>query len=1290
MSSARRQSVAESGRARAQSVVELNIGQAVEVQGFRGIVRFNGNTQFGGGRWIGVELETPNGKNDGTVQGARYFECPKNHGLFVRMSQVKVLTSSATASGPSSGASEEGASSAASSAGRLRQSLGASGATSATSADGSRIVRRSTMTPGRIASPSGLVSPGPSRIGGALPSQQQRVAAGQAGSPSSAVPGGIAQSRRISDVQGIAPRRMTMSSAGIRSSSRQTATSDGGSSFAASRPESRTQAAAESAKHSQQPSAGIGAGASGIAPPSAVVGPAEAARDPDDLDSGDSAMQVDEPNERVQYRPALNMDESSTFDSSSPAGPTLSEQTVSMKQYEELRLKYKFLEQKRSEDRQRIQEADKMRAEAEQALRVRDKLAAKVGSQQEEVRSLKQRVKQATAEREELEARIADLTDSMEMQTVDKEMAEERAESLALENSALREQLDEITTSLDVYKQGGAGDSGVEDVQLQRQNERLKEALVRLRDVSAENEAQLSQRVRQLEREASAAGDLGEECEKLRARATAAEAQVEDLRERLDEALGAEEMISDLGARNLDLEQRVEELQGVVENLEALCEVNNEMEETRAEEEQGLRAEIERQRVMLADRARRAEKLEEAVAEAQFTIGQYRDLVTSLQGDIQRLRETTASQASQAAHLSSQTQEMLSLNLQLRSTAMRSRAAAVDLELRRLDAEQAAEQLRMTEPFVPDAFFASEATALRSVLAFRRLAAKADILCRQLESDERAGTVSDDFVAAADVRAQMARISGASALVAGALAACSDAEFLRAGALLHDATTAERRIDGLLSLVREEEFRAIDALPEVRRLAAQATAVADANVQKDAAVALRIEAQAASVAYGTDLQLANLVYVEQLLASADSEAAVDGGLPAAAASAVVNTRAIKAIALRLLRRARELREAGLIADASASEKLSQVAQGSSELSEYAARLRSVVQDTLAHEPARLQHALASVAQDALGARGDDAGLTSALAAIQRLAQDLNSALSSLESAVPEPASCEAPWARRAVAFKAGLVQNADVERRTAALQEEIVSLARELKIRDQALQESGVRAEMLEKRADALRRQVDQARDLQSTLDAARAKEQTYEEAIEELQSEVEALEQECHKLRQESATAAAAAAASAKSAGSSGADLASIPNDLLGLRSKVATLHEAVAFLRRENAHLRGKHMFSAGAQMLSAQQALVSLRPSALAADSGVGEVVREARAIAKEACRLAAMPRLVRLAPPGEAQTGKQAQAAPAWQPLRSRPQFDLYRQQTLAQSLKQRVESVQDRLRTISLTRLPVVN
>ena len=40
------------------------------------------------GKWIGVVLDDAVGKNNGTVQGKKYFSCEENHGIFVRQSQV--------------------------------------------------------------------------------------------------------------------------------------------------------------------------------------------------------------------------------------------------------------------------------------------------------------------------------------------------------------------------------------------------------------------------------------------------------------------------------------------------------------------------------------------------------------------------------------------------------------------------------------------------------------------------------------------------------------------------------------------------------------------------------------------------------------------------------------------------------------------------------------------------------------------------------------------------------------------------------------------------------------------------------------------------------------------------------------------------------------------------------------------------------------------------------------------------------------------------------------------------
>eukprot|EP00929_Paragymnodinium_shiwhaense_P086505 TRINITY_DN4700_c0_g1_i2.p1 TRINITY_DN4700_c0_g1~~TRINITY_DN4700_c0_g1_i2.p1 ORF type:complete len:1008 (+),score=259.82 TRINITY_DN4700_c0_g1_i2:193-3216(+) len=53
-------------------------------QELAGTVRFNGTTSFASGDWTGIELDTPDGKNDGSMKGTRYFTCPPAHGLFVR------------------------------------------------------------------------------------------------------------------------------------------------------------------------------------------------------------------------------------------------------------------------------------------------------------------------------------------------------------------------------------------------------------------------------------------------------------------------------------------------------------------------------------------------------------------------------------------------------------------------------------------------------------------------------------------------------------------------------------------------------------------------------------------------------------------------------------------------------------------------------------------------------------------------------------------------------------------------------------------------------------------------------------------------------------------------------------------------------------------------------------------------------------------------------------------------------------------------------------------------------
>ena len=70
----------------------IQIGNYVSVIGGRcGVVRFIGETDFAQGEWFGIELDTPDGKNNGELNGRTYFESLPNHGIFVKRAQVSYL-----------------------------------------------------------------------------------------------------------------------------------------------------------------------------------------------------------------------------------------------------------------------------------------------------------------------------------------------------------------------------------------------------------------------------------------------------------------------------------------------------------------------------------------------------------------------------------------------------------------------------------------------------------------------------------------------------------------------------------------------------------------------------------------------------------------------------------------------------------------------------------------------------------------------------------------------------------------------------------------------------------------------------------------------------------------------------------------------------------------------------------------------------------------------------------------------------------------------------------------------
>ncbi|KAH3875078.1 hypothetical protein DPMN_038340 [Dreissena polymorpha] len=73
----------------------MNVGDRCEVKvpgqpARRGCVQYRGTTDFKPGYWVGVQYDEPVGKNNGTVQGRKYFQCPDKYGGFVKPEHVEV------------------------------------------------------------------------------------------------------------------------------------------------------------------------------------------------------------------------------------------------------------------------------------------------------------------------------------------------------------------------------------------------------------------------------------------------------------------------------------------------------------------------------------------------------------------------------------------------------------------------------------------------------------------------------------------------------------------------------------------------------------------------------------------------------------------------------------------------------------------------------------------------------------------------------------------------------------------------------------------------------------------------------------------------------------------------------------------------------------------------------------------------------------------------------------------------------------------------------------------------
>lgn len=165
-----------------------------------------------------------------------------------------------------------------------------------------------------------------------------------------------------------------------------------------------------------------------------------------------------------------------------------------------------------------------------------------------------------------------------------------------------------------------------------------------------------------------------------------------------------------------------------------------------------------------------------------------------------------------------------------------------------------------------------------------------------------------------------------------------------------------------------------------------------------------------------------------------------------------------------------------------------------------------------------------------------------------------------------------PWQARATELKTTKTSSIDTDAEIRRLRDDIIERATQLKLRDQALDEAGVKIELLESRMQNIAKQASQIQQLQTALSASETNCKALAETIESLTEDIQKLDDELEKAKKALELKSTHLPA-ATGAGASPADYeraAANAREVRTLKAEVTALQNALCFLQTENYNLR------------------------------------------------------------------------------------------------------------------------
>ena len=804
--------------------------------------------------------------------------------------------------------------------------------------------------------------------------------------------------------------------------------------------------------------------------------------------------------------------------------------TASQREVEDLKTKLRLMEKRCAEYREKTTILDKVRADCDRYQRGIQILQSKYKPQQQEIADLKRQLKEEEVKYQALESQQAENDTINEMATLDREMAEEKAENLKIELDSLRQKQEELEIEAELLRaenQEFSKEMSPEEktdqnwLQMERERDRYRDALVLLRDVTRQQESDLKNQIAELEQDLEELNGIKNEHTHTKEKLSQSESTLEELREELDTALGAEEMIEELTAKNMTLTEKMDEMRQTIEDLESLKELNDDLEINHVEIEKQLQDDLDYNEALLAEEARKSATQDGTIQDLEYTVTRFRDLVTAMQSDLEDMRASQQVSETKANELSSRSRGMMDLNMRLQVSASKAQVKAIDLELGKMEAQEASEHLAIVQLFLPDSLN-SERDSVQVLLRFRRINFKANLMHHFIKERMHGQLIpgqEDDMFTCCDVLDKLVWVSSTCSRFISNIETCNLEAFQRLGSASYELEPVERAFNTWVDGLKRGELKSDQCSMELQRSIALMSHLAEVHISEDlihyadevnmraAMMQSNLENSATAISHIQSLSEAK---ISATTAESDEERVDEKEFLQKTDAVISQMRSAKVLSSKAVRQLRDLKARSLTLEPSTLHTVETAQNAASELATFtystgASILRLLTEETR-DVPVTYEALLNQAPLSSLNTK-----LHSAVGQLQVFYNLTNSLTQTAEFPSPPPPP---PWKLLAQNMQAATVDLAARETELTRLKDELTEKNTTLAMKEKTTEEMSVKVEVLEKRVRESGGRREKVRELEGTVEAAKVQEKGLLDRLTHLQSELRILEAEREKWK--------------------------------------------------------------------------------------------------------------------------------------------------------------------------------